>query len=173
MLALLKLIQSIFSTLHSDGTPRQVAWGIALGAAFGIVPLLTLQNGIIFVLLVMLNVSFSAGMLGWALAVPVGFALDPVFDAIGRYLLITRADLAPFWTKVLNLPLAPYSQVNNTVVLGATLTWLVTLPLLYWGARAGVAKYRSTWGPKLEHSHFMRALKASSLYNVYVFFAGS
>ena len=173
MLALLKLIQSIFNTLHSDGTPNQVAWRIALGAALGIVPLFTLQNACVFVLLVMLNVSFSGGMLGWALAVPVGFALDPVFDAIGRYLLITRADLTPFWTRVLNLPLAPYSQVNNTVVLGANLTWVVTLPLLYWGARAGIGKYRATWGPKLERSHFMRALKASSLYNVYVFFAGS
>ena len=173
MLALLKLIQSIFKTLHSDGTPNQVAWGIALGAALGLIPLLTLQNGIIFVLLVMLNVSFSGGMLGWALAVPVGFALDPLFDAIGRYLLITRGDLTPFWTKVLNLPLAPYSQVNNTVVLGATLTWLVLLPLLYLGARVGVAKYRASWGPKFEQSHFMRALKASSLYNVYAFFAGS
>ena len=173
MLALLKLIQSIFKTLHSDGTPNQVAWGIALGAALGIIPLLTLQNALIFVLLVMLNVSFSAGMLGWALAVPVGFALDPLFDAIGRYLLITRADLTPFWTRVLNLPLAPYSGVNNTVTLGATIVWLVSLPLLYWGARAGVAKYRATWGPKIEQSHFMRALKASSLYNVYAFFAGS
>lgn len=173
MLALLKLIQSIFKTLHSDGTPNQVAWGIALGAALGLIPLLTLQNALIFVVLVMVNISFSAGMLGWALAVPVGFALDPLFDALGRYLLITRADLTPFWTRVLNLPLAPYTQVNNTVTLGATLAWLVTLPLLYWGARAGVAKYRATWGPRIEKSHFMRALKASSLYNVYTFFAGS
>lgn len=173
MLALLKLVQSIFSTLHSDGTPRQVAWGIALGAALGIIPLLTLQNAVIFVLLVMLNVSFSAGMLGWALAVPVGFALDPLFDTIGRYLLITRGDLTPFWTKVINLPLLPYTQFNNTVTLGATLVWLVSLPFFYWGARAGVVKYRATWGPKLERSAFMKALKASSLYNVYAFFAGS
>ena len=127
----------------------------------------------IFVALIMLNVSFSAGMLGWALAVQVGFAFDPLFDAIGRYLLITRGDLTPFWTRVMNLPLAPYSGVNNTVTLGATLCWLITLPLLDWGARVGVAKYRVTWGPKLEQSHFMRALKASSLYNVYAFFAGN
>jgi uncharacterized protein (TIGR03546 family) len=173
MLTLLKLIQSIFNTLHSDGTPNQVAWGIALGAALGIIPLFTLQNALIFVALVMINISFSGGMLGWALAVPVGFALDPLFDLIGRYLLLTRGDFAPFWTRVMNLPLAPYSQLNNTVALGATLTWLVTLPLLYWGARAGVVKYRATWAPKLEQSHFMRALKASSLYNLYTFFAGN
>jgi uncharacterized protein (DUF2062 family) len=38
MLALLKLIQSIIKTLHSDGTPGQVAAGMALGAALGLTP---------------------------------------------------------------------------------------------------------------------------------------
>ena len=33
MLTLLKLIQSIIKTLHSEGTPGQVAAGIALGSA--------------------------------------------------------------------------------------------------------------------------------------------
>ena len=35
MLALLKLMQSIIKTLHSAGTPGQVAAGMALGSAFG------------------------------------------------------------------------------------------------------------------------------------------
>jgi uncharacterized protein (TIGR03546 family) len=170
MLAILKLVQSIFKTLHSDGTPGQVAWGIALGAALGLVPLLTLQNGLVFVLLVMLNVSFGGGMLGWALFTPLGFALDPLFDAVGRYLLITRGDLAPFWTRVADLPLLPYTQFNNTVVLGATLTWLVTLPLVYWGARVGVARYRASWAPRIEGSAFFKAVKGSALYNVYRLF---
>ena len=65
------------------------------------------------------------------------------------------------------------SEIIGVVLFATALVWLVSLPLLYWGARAGVAKYRVTWGPKIEQSHFMRALKASSLYNVYAFFAGS
>src|SRR4249920_2973612 len=125
MLVLLKLLQSIFNTLHSDGTPNQVAWGLVLGAGLGLVPMLTVQFALIFVLIVMLNVSFGAGMLGWALFTPVAFLLDPLFDALGRYLLITRADLTPFWTRVINLPLMPYTGMNNTVTLGATLLWTV------------------------------------------------
>jgi uncharacterized protein (TIGR03546 family) len=171
MLAILKIVQSIFKTLHSDGTPNQVAWGIALGAALGLIPLMTVQVLLVFVALVMLNVSFGGGMLGWALAAPFGFLLDPLFDAIGRYLLITRADLTPFWTRVGNLPVLPYTQYNNTVALGATLFWAVTLPLLYIGGRWGVAKYRATWGPKLEQSRWFKAIKASSLYNVYRWFS--
>jgi len=51
MLAILKLIQSIFKTLHSEGTPRQVAAGIALGACIGLTPLLNLHNLLIISLI--------------------------------------------------------------------------------------------------------------------------
>ena len=48
MLTLLKLIQSIIKTLHSEGTPGQVAAGIAIGSVLGLTPLLNLHNLIIF-----------------------------------------------------------------------------------------------------------------------------
>src|SRR3954464_9576282 len=98
MLALLKLIQSIIKTLHSAGTPAQVAAGIALGSALGLTPIMSLHNLVIFSLLVLLNVSFGGGMLGWMLFVPVGFLLDPLFDAIGLRLL-TASSLSPLWTR--------------------------------------------------------------------------
>ena len=55
MLGLLKLIQSIIKTLHSAGTPGQVAAGMALGSALGLTPLMNLHNLVIFSLLVLLN----------------------------------------------------------------------------------------------------------------------
>ena len=39
MLILLKLLQSLVKTLHSEGTPLQIAAGVALGAALGLTPL--------------------------------------------------------------------------------------------------------------------------------------
>ena len=42
-----------------------------------------MHNLIVFSLMVLLNVSFGGGMLGWALFVALGFILDPVFDRIG------------------------------------------------------------------------------------------
>src|SRR5918998_2151683 len=97
MLALLKLIQSLIKTLHSAGTPGQVAAGMALGAALGLTPLVNVHNLIIFSLLVLLNVSFGGGMLGWMMFVPIGFLLDPLFDRIGLSLLAAPS-LRPLWT---------------------------------------------------------------------------
>src|SRR3954464_9877329 len=131
MLALLKLIQSIIKTLHSAGTPGQVAAGMALGSALGLTPLMNLHNLAIFSILVLLNVSFGGGMLGWMLFVPLGFLLDPLFDKVGLSLL-TASSLRPLWTEWTNTPLLPYTDFNNTIVLGSFVSWLVlAIPIFF------------------------------------------
>jgi uncharacterized protein (TIGR03546 family) len=172
MFTLLKLIQSIIKTLHSEGTPGQVAAGIALGSALGLTPLVNVHNLIIFSLIVLLNVSFGGGMLGWALFVPVGFLLDPVFDRIGASLL-QAPSLRPIWTSWYNTPLVPYTNFNNTVVLGSVVGWLVlTLPIFV-AAKYGVARYRATIGARVQQSKFYKAITASQVYNWYKLFRPS
>jgi uncharacterized protein (TIGR03546 family) len=169
MLTLLKLLQSIFKALHSEGTPGQVASGIVLGACLGLTPLLNVHNLIIIVLLALLNVSFGGGMLGLALCTPIGFALDPLFDKIGLALLHAPG-LESMWTAWFNTPLVPYTNFNNSVVLGSLVFWLVAAVPLFFLAQIGVKKYRSTYGERFERSRFYKAVTASKLYNVYRWF---
>ena len=172
MLTLLKLIQSIIKTLHSDGTPGQVAVGIALGSALGLTPLINVHNLIVFSLIVLLNVSFGGGMLGWALFVPFGFLLDPVFDRIGASLL-GAPSLRPLWTSWYNTPLVPYTNFNNTVVLGSVVAWLVLAVPIFFAARYGVARYRATIGERVRRSKLYQAVTASQAYNWYRLFRPS
>lgn len=169
----LKLIQSIIKALHSDGTPGQVAAGLALGSILGLTPLLNLHNVVVFVLIIMLNVSFPAAMLGWALFVPLGFLLDPVFDAIGRLLLIDTHALTPLWTTLANIPVVPLTNFNNTVVLGSFVVALVLFAPIYFFARWGVAKYRTHVAAWFRQSALYRAITASKLYSAYQFFRPS
>ncbi len=169
MLTLLKLIQSIFKALHSDGTPGQVAAGIALGAALGLTPLMNVHNLVVFALIVILNVSFGGGMLGWALFVPLGFLLDPLFDVIGRSLLQSPA-LRPLWTDLSNTPLVPYTNFNNTIVLGSVAGWLALALPVFFAARYGVARYRATIGERVRRSRLYQAVTASKAYNLYRLF---
>ncbi|MGH7517362.1 MAG: TIGR03546 family protein [Gemmatimonadales bacterium] len=169
MLALLKLLQSLIKTLHSEGTPGQVAAGVALGSALGLTPLVNLHNLIVFALIVILNVSFGGGMLGWALFVPVGFVLDPVFHRIGRALLEAPA-LRSTWESWYNTPLIPYTNFNHTVVLGSVVAWLVLCVPIFLLARFGVARYRATVGERVRRSKFYQAVTASKVYNIYRLF---
>lgn len=169
---LLKFIQSLFNTLHSEGTPGQVAAGLALGAFFGLTPLLSFHNLVIFALLCLLNVSFGGAMLGWAIFTPFGFLLDPVFDAVGRRLLLETPALTPLWTTLANTPVVPLTNFNNSVVLGSVVcSTMAFLPLWFAGCW-GVERYRVTLGPKVTSSRLYRAITASKLYNAYRFFFG-
>lgn len=169
MFGLLKLIQSIVKTLHSAGTPGQVAAGVALGAALGLTPLMNLHNLVVFSLLVILNVSFGGGMLGWVLFVPLGFLFDPVFHAIGFRLLQTPS-LRGFWTTLYNTPLVPFTNFNNTIVLGSVVAWLALVLPIFFASRWAVARYRATLGARVRQSKFYQAITASKAYNLYRLF---
>lgn len=166
----LKLIQSLFKTLHSEGTPGQVAAGLALGSILGLTPLVNLHNAVVFALILLLNVSFPAAMLGWALAVPIGFLLDPLFDHVGHVLLLHTPALTPLWTSLYNTPVIPLTNFNNTVVLGSVVIAVLLWTPLFFAARWGVDRYRETIGRRLIESKWYRLLTASKLYNVYRLF---
>ena len=166
----LKFIQSLIKALHSDGTPGQLAAGLVLGSILGLTPLMNLHNAAVFGLIIILNVSFPAAMLGWALATPLGFVLDPLFDAAGRALLLDVTALRPLWTTLSNVPVFPLTNFNNTVVLGSLVTTLVLAVPLYYLARFGVERYRATVAERIKKSKIYQALTASKLYNLYRLF---
>jgi len=169
MFALIKLIQSLVGALHSEGTPGQLAAGIVLGAFLGLTPLFNLHNAVVFALLVLLNVSFAGGLLGWALCVPVGFLLDPLFDWIGHSLLLAPS-LRGLWTSMYNMPIVPLTNFNNTVVLGSLVFALLSAVPLFLLLRWAVARYRVTVGERVRQSRFYKAVTASKVYNVYKLF---
>jgi len=170
MLMLLKLLQQLVATLNSEGTPRQVAAGMALGAVLGLTPLLNLHNLVMLGIIMVFNVSFPGAMLGCALAIPVGFALDPAFDALGRALLLDTPALTPLWTRLANTPVVPLTNFNNTVVLGSLVAWAVLAIPIYFLARWGVDRYRTRVYARLKESRVFQAITASKLYNVYRLF---
>ena len=169
MFALIKLIQSLFGALHSEGTPGQLAAGIVLGSFLGLTPLMNLHNAVILAALILLNVSFAGGMLGWAVFVPIGFLLDPLFDWIGHRLLLTES-LRGLWTSLYNTPVVPLTNFNNTVVLGSVVFALLFALPLFFATRLGVVRYRATIGERVRQSRFYKAVMASKAYNVYKMF---
>ena len=169
MFALIKLIQSLFGALHSEGTPGQLAAGIVLGSFLGLTPLFNLHNALIFAALVLLNVSFAGGMLGWALFVPIGFLLDPLFDWIGHSVLLAPS-LRGLWTSFYNTPIIPLTNFNNTVVLGSLVFAILFSVPLFFAMRVAIIRYRATIGERVRQSRFYRAVMASKAYNVYKMF---
>jgi uncharacterized protein (TIGR03546 family) len=125
---------------------------------------------VILALILVLNVSFGGALLGWALFAPFGFLLDPVFDRVGRQLLLDTPSLQPMWTSWFNAPVIPYTNFNNSIVLGSFIVWLALSLPIFFAARYGVSRYRATLGERVRRSRFYNAVTASKAYNVYTWF---
>ncbi len=170
MLVILKFLQSLVKTLHSEGTPIQIGLGFALGASLGLTPLMNAHNLVVIVLLALLNVSFGAGLLAMALFAPIGFLLDPVFDRIGHALLVGAPSLRPTWERLDNGPLLAITNFNNTVVLGSVIVWLALFVPIFAFGFFGVKYYRATLGERVRQSRIYHSVVASQAYNVYRWF---
>lgn len=170
MFLLLKLLQSLVKTLHSEGTPTQIAAGVAFGAALGLTPLLSLHNLIVITALALLNVSFGAGLFALALFTPFGFALDPLFNRIGENLLLQVGALRPLWVTADSTPVLALFNLNNTVVVGSLVAWLLLFAPIFLLARLGVVRYRATLGERIQKTRWYQAIRASRAYNVYRWF---
>ncbi|MEQ1856739.1 MAG: TIGR03546 family protein [Longimicrobiales bacterium] len=173
MYAIIKLIQSLVKALNSEGTPGQVAAGIALGACLGLTPLLNLHNLLVVGVILFFRVSVPGATLGWLVFTPVGFLLDPVFDRIGTALLVGNSGLESVWSAAYNAPVVALANPTNTIVVGSLVGWAVLAIPIFFGARGGVGWYRRTIYERYKDAKFFRALRASKLYNVYETFRPS
>jgi uncharacterized protein (TIGR03546 family) len=167
---IIKLIQSLVGALNSEGTPGQVATGIAMGACLGLTPLLNLHNLLIVAAILFFRVSVPGAMLGWLIFTPVGFLLDPVFHRIGLALLVDSAALGDIWGAAYNAPVVALANPTNTIVVGSLVSWLALAVPIYFLARWGVARYRATIYERYKDSRVFRAIRGSKLYNYYRLF---
>jgi uncharacterized protein (TIGR03546 family) len=167
---IIKLIQSLVNALNSEGTPGQVAAGMAMGACLGLTPLLNLHNLLVVAVILFLRVSVPGAMLGWLVFTPVGFALDPTFDAIGTALLVDNASLRDVWGTAYNTPVVALANPTNTIVVGSFVGWLVLAVPIFFVARWAVGSYRRTIYERYKDAKLFKALRASKVYNVYKLF---
>lgn len=167
---IVKLVQSLVKALNSEGTPGQVAAGMAIGACLGLTPLLNLHNLLIVAVILFFRVSVPGAMLGWLIFTPVGFLLDPVFDRIGRALLIDTTALHDVWGTAYNAPVVALANPTNTIVVGSFAGWIVLAVPIFFAARWGVGWYRRRIYDRYKDAKVFRALRASKVYNVYRLF---
>ena len=166
---ILKFLQQLLRALNSDGTPGQVGMGMAIGLAFGLTPLASLHNLVVLAVAMLTTVSFPGVMVGWAIAVPFGFLLDPLFDRVGMALLTSEA-LSPFFTWVVNTPVVALSRLNNSIVVGSLVVWIVLLVPSFFIFRLLVARYREHIYAHVQKWRIVQLLKSSKLWSAYEMF---
>lgn len=158
----LKPLRFLARALVQDNTPTQMAFGFALGLMIGLVPKGNLIAITLMIVLGSLRVNLGVGMLT-ALAVSwLGPLLDNLTHPIGQTLLANES-LTSFWTELYNMPVAPWTKFNNTIVLGSfALGVSLALPAFFI-SRPVFAKYVPDWSERLQKYRLWQLLLGGEL----------
>ena len=157
MLFFLRPVRFFFKALAQDNTPNQMALGFALGLMIGLVPKGNLIAISLMVVLGAVRVNLGVGMLAALAASWTGILVDPLTHWIGSSLL-KNDSLIPFWTDLARRPLAPWTQFNNTIVLGSLVLGLVLLVPAWLTTRPLFAKYTPDWSQRLKKTKLVQVL---------------
>ena len=164
----LKLIKDIVAIFREGQTPRQVAGGFMLGSIIGLSPAMTLQGLVVWLLILVLDVNIGAAVLALTFCSLCAYLLDPFFHWLGYQILVNVDALREIWTTFYNLPVAPLTRFNNTVVMGSFVVALLLAAPIYFGFKHLVIAYRKTIGARIEKMHIYKALKQSGIVQLYM-----
>jgi uncharacterized protein (TIGR03546 family) len=163
-MVVLDFAHKVVKLLHSEERPMQIGFGFALGSIIALTPLSSPHNLLVLLLLCVINVSFSAGLLGMVLMAPLGYLLDGAFDRLGHLLLIDLDGLTAFWTAFFNAPFVVFTRLNNTVVLGSLVAALVLLAPIALLVAFVVRRYRASWQGRILRSRFYQWFSMTRFY---------
>ncbi|MCA9077338.1 MAG: TIGR03546 family protein [Planctomycetaceae bacterium] len=137
---LLKPLRMAAQAFALKMSPRRMAAGLALGTAVGMVPKGNLTSVVLMTLLCALRINLAAGLFAvFVVSIIASFA-DPLFHEIGHALL-TAESFQETWTWFFNRPLAAWTDLNNTVVMGSLIVGLASIYPVYRGCRPICERY--------------------------------
>ena len=159
----LKFIRDFLKVLADGQTPRQIAWGFALGSIIGLSPMFTLQGLAVWIIILMLDVNLSSALVAATLFKILAYLFDPLFHSFGYFLLTDIEPLKGLYTFLYNAPLAPLTRFNNTVVMGSFVAALFLLLPVYFGMKYFVIEYRKRIHDKMKKWRVYQIINQSKI----------
>ncbi|WP_442507248.1 TIGR03546 family protein [Novipirellula sp. SH528] len=114
----IKLFSNVRHAIAGRKYPHQLAGAVAIGALLGIIPHGNLLALFVLIVLLSLKINHSMAALTTIGTTFAATKLDPYSHDVGSYIL-THPTLGPKMASFWKLPLVPWTDLNNTVVLGS------------------------------------------------------
>lgn len=166
MTILWKQAFQLLKLINSETGLNQVCWGISLGFILGMSPVLSLQSLLVFLILLFFRVQFGAAMASTFFFKFAAYLLDGPFHKLGTVIL-THDPLRPLFEKMYNMPLIPFTQFYNTIVMGSGVLSIILSPFIYLLSFYMLSKYRTHIYSRIQSSRTLKLLKASQFYQWY------
>ena len=138
--SIIRPLRALVKGLRRNNTPRQIAFGVALGMLAGLIPKGNLIAAVLVVLLLSIKVNRGAAVFCALVFSWLGVLLDPLSHRLGSVILHSDS-LEPMLAGMYELPVLPWTSFNNTVVLGNLLIGILLFYPTYRAARYTALHY--------------------------------
>ena len=155
---MIKALARALVALNSNVKREQIAGGFACGVLLALIPPGNLLFIAIFAAVYFTKVNYGMQLLVTGIIMLAKPLLAPALDALG-WGLLNAPPLQGLFTTLYNLPLAPLTRFNNTLVAGGLVAGLALWFPLFFAARTFVPWYRARLGPRISGSKLYKAFK--------------
>jgi len=169
MSLVLRQLFVFFRLLNSEKAQNQIAAGVVCGVILGFAPAISFQAVLVFVIIFLFRVQFGAAFATAFFVKLVAMPFDPLFDAVGRFVL-ERPTLEPIFTWMFNVPIIPWTRFYNTIVMGSAAISILLAPVVFVLTRIVVRRYRETIVSRFKDSKLWNLWKSTTLYKWYMRF---
>jgi len=153
-------LRAIVGLFTAAASPRGLAVGCALGMMLGLLPKGNLTAAALSLVVLSLRVNLTAVAAATAVFSSVAVWTDPLAHRLGAAVLTQ-----PAWQGTLawlyELPLAPWTGLNNTVVLGSLLLSLVLFYPVYRVCWLVLHRHQARVAKKVDDYHLDKVLAAA------------
>jgi uncharacterized protein (TIGR03546 family) len=164
MFLILRPIRLLLSAMISETTPRQKSLGLAFGILIGLVPkgnLLAISLGL---LLAATRLNLGIAALGALLAALAAVGCDGFFDRVGWFVL-SQPSLAGVWTRLYDIPWVPWTNFNNSIVMGSFVTGVALILPVHFATRPLFQRYSGALSLYAKRSWMLRLMTGAEVAN--------
>jgi len=162
----LSLLRQFIHGLTKENEPYQIGLGIAFGFWIGLIPKNNLTAQILFILMMFTKANIPFSIITIFIFSLISPLTDIISDPLG-YSILNFKYFESFFTTLYNTPIIPWTDFNNTVVMGGLiLGFILFFPVYLAGKKFGIY-YNSGLKEKILKLKFIKALKTSWLFDWY------
>lgn len=126
MFLILRPMRLLLKALVMESTPRQMSLGLAFGVLVGLVPKGNLLAITLGILLAATRVNLAIATFAVVFCSLTSGLADSLFDEVGGFVL-SRPMLQSLWIELSGLPFVPWTDFNNTIVMGSFVVGLALI----------------------------------------------
>ena len=157
MFLILRPLRLFLHAFVTESTPRQMALGLALGVFVGLIPKGNLLAIVLATLLAATRVNLAIATFAVVICSFCAFLFDSLFDRVGSFVL-SQPSLQGMFVEMINTPFMPWTDFNNSIVMGSFVTGLMLIFPIYRLSRPVFEKYSDKLAKRIRKWRYAKLL---------------